>query len=356
MGEVNSQIETRRELTENMSAEDKAVEFKCGFVAIVGRPNVGKSTLVNRLVGQKVSIVTQKSQTTRNRILGIVSRPEAQVILIDTPGLNEGGTALRRHMLQEIAQAMEGVDLLAVMLDASGPIGPGDKAVLQRANQFKGRAILLLNKIDRIAKEKLLPLINTCIHLREWTDIIPISARDGDGIELALKKFAEYLPVGPPLFPTDQVTDQPERFLAGEIVREKAMGVTHKEVPHAIAAIVDSFEETPILTRIRVTLYVEQEGQKGILIGKGGEMLKKIGMAARVEIEALLGVKVFLELHVTVQPGWRDNPAMVRQIDWRTQLSQLSEMSDDLDELNKEGDAMSGDEEVAEDEESGGES
>jgi GTP-binding protein Era len=326
------------QINQKMPTEKASAEFKCGFVAIVGRPNVGKSTLVNRLVGQKVSIVTQKSQTTRNRILGIVTRPEAQVILIDTPGLNEGGTALRRHMLQEVAQAMEGVDLLAIMLDATGPIGPGDRAVLQRANQFKGRAILLLNKIDRIPKEKLLPLIATCTHLREWSDIIPISARDGDGIELALSKFAEYLPVGPPLFPADQVTDQPERFLAGEIVREKAMAVTHKEVPHAIAAIVDSFEESPKLTSIRVTLYVEQEGQKGILIGKGGEMLKKIGTAARAEIETLLGTKVFLETHVTVQPGWRDNPAMVRQIDWRTQLSQLSEMTDDPDELNKESD------------------
>ena len=181
-------------------------------------------------------------------------------------------------------------------------------------------------------------MITTCTHLREWTDIIPISARDGDGIELALRKFAENLPAGPPLFPPDQITDQPERFLAGEIVREKAMVITHKEVPHAIAAIVDSFEESPKLTSIRVTLYVEQEGQKGILIGKGGEMLKKIGTAARVEIEALLGMKVYLELHVTVQPGWRDNPAMVRQIDWRTQLSQLSEMSADLDELNRVSD------------------
>ena len=213
-----TKAELRKELNQKMPTENPSAEFKCGFVAIVGRPNVGKSTLVNRLVGQKVSIVTQKSQTTRNRILGIVTRPEAQVILIDTPGLNEGGTALRRHMLQEVAQAMEGVDLLAIMLDATGPIGPGDRAVLQRANQFKGRAMLLLNKIDRIPKEKLFPLIATCTHLRDWSDIIPISARDGDGIELALRKFAEYLPIGPPLFPADQVTDQPERFLAGEIV------------------------------------------------------------------------------------------------------------------------------------------
>jgi GTP-binding protein Era len=320
------------ERANQMPSGGKSKEFRCGFVAIIGRPNVGKSTLVNRLVGQKISIVTQKPQTTRNRIQGIVNRPGAQVILIDTPGLNEGGTALRRHMLQEIAQAMEGVDMLAVMLDASGPIGPGDKAVLQRASQFQGRAALLINKIDRVPKETLLPLMETCSRMREWEAIIPISARDGDGVESALKIFAENLPVGEPLFPLDQVTDQPERFLAGEIVREKAMSITRQEVPHAIAAIVDSFEEKPKLTLIRVTLYVEQEGQKGILIGRGGEMLKHIGTAARAEIEAMLGVKVFLELHVKVQPGWRDNPAMVRQLDWRTQLEGLSELGDELNE------------------------
>jgi len=334
----------------HMPSGGNSKEFRCGFVAIIGRPNVGKSTLVNRLVGQKISIVTQKPQTTRNRIQGIVNRPDAQVILIDTPGLNEGGTALRRHMLQEIAQAMEGVDLLAVMLDASGPIGPGDKAVLQRANQFNGKAILLINKIDRVPKETLLPTMEACSRLREWVAIVPISARDGDGVESALKEFAENLPVGEPLFPLDQVTDQPERFLAGEIVREKAMSITRQEVPHAIAAIVDSFEEKPKLTLIRVTLYVEQEGQKGILIGRGGEMLKHIGTAARVEIEAMLGVKVFLELHVKVQPGWRDNPAMVRQLDWRTQLEGLSELGDELNEdldkaesLEQEEDDFEGD-------------
>jgi GTP-binding protein Era len=326
-------------------ATDKQAEFKCGYVAILGRPNVGKSTLVNRMVGQKVSIVTQKPQTTRNRILGIVSRPAAQVVLIDTPGLNEGGTALRRHMLQEIAQAMEGVDLLAVMLDASEPLDEGDRAVLRRASQFKGNTVLLLNKVDRIAKEKLLPLIASYNSVREWADIIPISARNGDGIELALQQFAKYLPEGPALYAEDQFTDQPARFLAGEMVREKAMALTHKEVPHAIAAIVDTFEETPGLTRIRVTLFVEQEGQKGILIGKGGEMLKQIGMAARMEIEALLGVKAFLELHVAVQPGWRDNPAMVRQIDWRTQLENLSDLADGDEDVDEEvGDAEASEE------------
>jgi len=325
-----------------MVPDDKK-RFRCGLVAILGRPNVGKSTLVNRLVGQKVSIVTSKPQTTRNRILGIVTRPDAQVVLIDTPGLNQGGTALRRHMLQEIAQAMEGIDLLAVMLDASEPLGEGDQAVLRRAKQFPGAAILLINKIDRIAKEKLLPLMETVSKMREWAEIIPISARNSDGVELALEKFVEHLPEGSPLFPEDQVTDQPMRFLAGEIVREKAMTLTRQEVPHAIGAIVDSFEEGPKLTKIRVTLFVESEGQKGILIGKGGEMLKEIGTAARAEIEGLLGTKVFLETHVTVQPGWRDNPAMVRQIDWRVQLEHLSDLADDdVEDDEQDGHAEAG--------------
>jgi GTP-binding protein Era len=305
--------------------EETQSKFKSGFVAILGRPNVGKSTLVNRLVGQKISIVTPKPQTTRNRITGIVNRPGAQVVLIDTPGLHDARTVLGRQMLRELSQAMEGVDLLVVMLDASEPIGLGDRAVLERASQFPRRAILLLNKIDRMAREHLLPVIDSCSKVRTWTEIIPISASTGDGVDLALGKIIEDLPDGEPFFPSDQVTDQPERFLVSELVREKAMTLTQKEVPHAVAALVDSFEELPKLVRIRVTLYVERDGQKGILIGRGGEMLKQIGTAARKEIEELLDVKVFLELHVKVQPRWRDNPGMVRQLDWRTQVEQLGE-------------------------------
>jgi GTPase len=331
-------------------------EHHAGIVAILGRPNVGKSTLVNRLVGQKVSIVTSKPQTTRNRILGIVTRPNAQVVLIDTPGLHEGGNALRRHMLQEVAQALEGVDLLAVMLDASMALNAADKAVLQRAAQFPGKAILLLNKIDRMPKERLLPLIDSSNKIRDWVEIIPISALTGDGAELVLNEFVKHLPVGDPLYPEDQVTDQPERYLAGEIVREKAMTLTRQEVPHALAAIVDTFEESPKLTRIRVTIYVEQEGQKGIIIGRGGEMLKQIGTAARLEIEKILEQKVFLEIHVKVQPGWRDSAAMVRQIDWRTQLDQLGGLQQELESANEFfDDDEDSDEEGAEEEDDGDE-
>jgi GTP-binding protein Era len=321
-----------------MTEKEKQTQFKSGFVAILGRPNVGKSTLINRLVGQKISIVTPKPQTTRNRIMGIVNTPGAQVVLIDTPGLHDARTVLGKQMNRELTLAMDGVDLLVVMLDASEPIGLGDRAVLERAAQFPGLAILLLNKIDRIAKEHLLPIIDTCSKLRKWEEIIPSSASTGDGVDLALAKLIEYLPVGEPFFPTDQITDQPERFLVGELVREKAMILTQKEVPHAVAALVDSFEENPKLVRIRTTLYVERDGQKGILIGRGGEMLKQIGIAARKEIEALLGTKVFLELHVTVQPGWRDNPAMVRQLDWRTHVEQLGEV-DDLPEVERPAEA-----------------
>jgi GTP-binding protein Era len=229
-------------------------------------------------------------------------------------------------MAGEIAQALEGIDILCAMVDATDRIGHEDREAIGRASGFKGPAILLLNKIDRMPKEKLLPLIEQCRKLREWKEIIPVSALTGDGEKDLLKVIVENLPPNDPFFPVDQYTDQPERFLAAEIVREKAMAATNQEVPHAIASLVDSFEESPTLTRISVSLFVEAEGQKGILIGKQGAMLKKIGTSARIELQALLGTKVFLELHVKTQPGWRNNPAMVRQLDWRNQLEALSDV------------------------------
>ena len=297
--------------------------FKSGFVAIVGRPNAGKSTLVNQLVRRKVAIVSSRPQTTRNRIQGIVNREAAQVVLIDTPGLHKPGTVLGRQMINEIEAALEGIDVLALLLDASEEFGRGDRRVLERANTFGGPAFLLLNKIDLIPKARLLPLMDACSREYDFAEIIPISALTGNGLPLLLDKLIEHLPEGEPYFPSDQFTDQPERFLAAEIIREKAIGLTHHEVPHAIAVLVESFEESEKLIRIRAMIHVERDGQKGILIGKGGEMLKKIGTAARREIEELLGVKIFLELYVKVQPNWRDNPALVRLLDWRRQLEQL---------------------------------
>jgi GTP-binding protein Era len=299
-------------------------KFRSGFVAVVGRPNAGKSTLVNKLVGEKVAIVTSRPQTTRNRIHGIVNRPGAQVVLIDTPGLHRPDSALGKQMMGEVDQAIDAVDALALILDASEEVGQGDRRAFERVSRFEGTRILLLNKIDRVPKTELLPLIEKAGAMGEFAEIIPISALTGDGVERALEKFIEYLPVAAPHFPEDQYTDQPERFLAGEIVREKAMAGTTQEVPHAVAVLVDGFEETAKLIRIRATIYVEREGQKGILIGKGGASLKRIGTEARKELEAILGTKIFLELYVKVQENWRDNPQIVRQLDWHWQLDRMT--------------------------------
>jgi GTP-binding protein Era len=297
--------------------------FRSGFVAVVGKPNAGKSTLVNRLVGQKVAIVTSRPQTTRNRILGIVNRPKAQVVLIDTPGIHRATTLLGRQMMAEVNQAVEGIDLLAVMVDASAGLTREDRLAFDRARQFRRPVFLLLNKIDRIAKLALLPLIESCSKELSFTEIIPVSALTGDGIDLALEKLIAHLPEGEPYFPKDQVTDQPERFLAAEIVREKAMTSTKQEVPHAVAVRIEAFEESQKLVRIGAIISVEREGQKGILIGSGGERLKAIGTAARLELEEILGVKVFLELRVKVDPDWRQDARRVQQLDWRRQLERL---------------------------------
>jgi GTP-binding protein Era len=297
--------------------------FRSGFVAVLGRPNVGKSTFVNRLVGQKVAIVTPRPQTTRNRILGIINRPHAQVVLIDTPGIHRPSTFLGRQMMTEVSQALDGIDLLALMIEASSGLTAGDRLALEHARHFRGPVFLLLNKIDRVAKLTLLPLMETCSREFSFTEIIPISALTGDGVELALERLIAYLPEGEPYFPKDQITDQPERFLAAEIIREKVMTKSRQEVPHAVAVWVEAFEEIEKLIRIRATVCVEREGQKGILIGRGGEKLKAIGTAARQELEEILGVKVFLELRVKVQSDWRRDARIVQQLDWRRQLERL---------------------------------
>lgn len=298
--------------------------FKAGFAAILGRPNAGKSTLVNRLVGQKVAIVSPKPQTTRNRIQGIVNREDAQIVLIDTPGIHKPENELGRQMMEEVRQALQALDVLLLIVDAKAEFGGGDRFALEMVKHARAPAILLLNKVDAMAKERLLPLIERYSKEHEFAEMIPISALTGDGLEIVLNEVVKRLPENPPYFPPDQYTDQPERFLAGEIVREKAIAASRQEVPYAIAVLVDGFAESAKLTRIRATIYVERDGQKGILIGKGGAMLKKIGTEARLELEELLGAKIFLELYVKVQQDWRDRPALVRQLDWHRQLEQLS--------------------------------
>jgi len=302
---------------------------RAGFAAIIGRPNAGKSTLLNRLVGQKIAIVTSKPQTTRNRIQGIVTRPEGQIIFIDTPGLHEPESALGRQMMREVAAALEGIDVLLLVVDASRTLPFADELLLERAKRFQGKTILVLNKIDRLPRPKLLPLIEAFRKAFEFSAIVPISALKGGGCEELMQEILQQLPEGNAYFPEDQITDQPERFLAAEIVREKAIQVMYHEVPYALAVFVEKFEESPKLLRIEATMNVERDTQKKILIGHKGEVLKKIGTAARKELEEIFGVKIYLGLFVKVVPDWRENPQKVRELDWHFQLEGLSQDQDD---------------------------
>jgi len=292
---------------------------------VVGRPNAGKSTLVNTLVGRKIAIVSPRPQTTRNRIQGILSRDDAQIVLIDTPGIHKAENVLGRQMMGETEQALEGIDILSLIVDASVEFGAGDRFSLEWIRRFKGPVFLLLNKVDRVSKPRLLPVIDRYRKLFDFADIFPISALTGEGCFDLVNAWLARLPEGAPYFPPDQFTDQPERFLAAELIREKAIQATREEVPHAVAVRIDSFEERTDLIKIRATLYVEREGQKGILIGKGGDTVKRIGTLARKDIQAVMGARVFLELFVKVRPNWRQNPLWVRQLDWHRELEQLAE-------------------------------
>lgn len=300
--------------------------FRSGFVSIIGRPNAGKSTLLNTLVGEKVAIVTEKPQTTRTRIQGMLNvkaergRPAGQIVFIDTPGVHKPDSRLNRKMMQEIHAALESRDLILLMVDATERFGPADQHVLELVKRSGGTTFLLLNKIDGLPKEKLLPLIDHYSKLHEFQEIIPISATKKQGLETLLDKIIRALPQGPRYFPEDQFTDVPEKFIAAEIVREKILLKTGKELPYATAVVVERFEDTAKLIRIAAAIYCEREGQKAILIGKGGQKLKDIGTAARMELEVLLGKKVFLELFVKVKPGWRESAAFVEELDWRKQL------------------------------------
>jgi GTPase len=304
--------------------------FRSGFVSIIGRPNAGKSTLLNALVGEKLAIVTRKPQTTRNRIQGIVNvekkgkRAAGQIVLIDTPGVHKPINSLNRRMMKEVYDAVEGCDLLLVIVDATGKFDAGDQFVLNLAKKTSIPIILLLNKIDVIPKERLLPLIAQYKELHDFVDVIPISALKEKGLDTLLDAIVRALPEGPHYFPKDQITDQPERFLAAELIREQVLQFTSQEVPHATAVLIDSFEEGARLTRIAATIYCEREGQKAILIGKQGSSLKKIGTQGRLQIERLLGMKVFLELFVKVQPNWRESRHFVEEIDWRRQLETMT--------------------------------
>jgi len=301
--------------------------FRSGFVCILGRPNAGKSTLLNALVGEKLAIISPKPQTTRNRIQGVIHVPKrkgkggGQIVLIDTPGVHKPDSSLGRKMMVEVREALEGCDLVLMIMDVTHKFDPRDQFALDLVKHAGAKAFLILNKVDLIReKSKLLPIIDEYRGLYDFAEVVPISALKRSGLDNLLDMIIAALPAGPAYFPEDQVTDQPARFMAAEIIREQVLLNTSEEIPYATTVIVDSFEEGKRLTHIAATIYCEREGQKGILVGKGGQMLKKIGTRARLEIEPMLGTRAFLELYVKVEPGWRDSRRFVEELDWRRQL------------------------------------
>ncbi|MGA2186113.1 MAG: GTPase Era [Bryobacteraceae bacterium] len=300
-------------------------EHRSGFVSIIGRPNTGKSTLLNALTGSKLAIVSEKPQTTRTSIQGVVNEPGAQIVFIDTPGIHKSDTLFNRRMMETVRAAVDERDLVLFMADASAPMTAADREAVDLARKVRAPTFLLLNKIDRVDdKRALLPLIETYQKLYDFAEYFPISAATGDGLDQLRRAIVARLPEGPHYFPPDYLTDQPERFLAAEIIREKILCTTRQEVPHAIAVLIEKWEDTGKLLRIAATIYVERPGQKAIVIGAKGAMLKSIGSQTRVEIEALFSKKVFLELFVKVRSGWREDPTFLNAIDWRSMTGDSS--------------------------------
>ncbi len=290
---------------------------RAGFVAIAGRPNAGKSTLLNTLVGEKVAITAPQPQTTRTSLQGVVTLPGSQIIFVDTPGIHKSDTLFNKHMMETVRGALRDRDLVLYIADATKPVTEEDELAISALGRSE-KTILVLNKIDCVDdKRLLLPLIEQYQQLFPFLEAIPVSARKGDGIEELKRAVIEKLPESPPLFPEDHLTDQPVRFIAAEMIREHILRATREEVPHAAAVLIDNWEERPSLIRIAATIYVERPGQKTILIGAKGSLLKKIGTRARQEIERLTGRKVFLSLFVKVKPKWREDPEFLHAIDWR---------------------------------------
>lgn len=361
-------------VTRSRSGMIDRMALRSGFVSIIGRPNAGKSTLLNALLGQKLAIVTHKPQTTRTRIQGVLElplrkktgkeagRPAAQVVLVDTPGVHKPETQLDKRMMQEVHDALESRDVVLFLVDATHRLheeppredsGNGgerkvrslgqqrrslsraeDDFALQLVQKLDCPVVLVLNKMDVLPKSALLPLIAHWSSLHPFAEVIPISARKRDNLELLLDKVVAHLPEGRRYLPKDQLTDQPERFLVAELIREKILMLTGEEVPYATAVVVERYQEPKSLkrgkdgklplTRVAAAIYCERTGQKAILIGRAGEMLKRLGTAARKDIEALLGTRVFLELFVKVQEDWRASRGFVEDLDWRRQLEQIA--------------------------------
>ncbi|OLE52694.1 MAG: GTPase Era [Acidobacteria bacterium 13_1_20CM_3_53_8] len=290
--------------------------YHSGYVALIGRPNAGKSTLLNRLVGEKIAAVSNKPQTTRHRIQGVITRAGGQIVMVDTPGVHKPGYLLNRRMMAAVHDALMGVDLVCLIRDASVSTGNGDRFVLDLVKQSGKPALLLLNKTDRLAdKSKLLPLMEWYGSEYDWRSVVPLSALKGDMIEVLLQEIIKNLPEGAPIFDEDELTDQPLRVLVSEIVREKILQTTGEEIPYVTAVVTEKFEEVrPDFTRINCAIFVEKPSQKRIIIGHGAERLKEVGTRARHDIERLLGHRCHLELFVKVEEGWRDKERVLNEL------------------------------------------
>jgi GTPase len=301
----------------NNEMNEKA--FKSGFISIIGRPNVGKSTFINRVIGQKIAIMSDKPQTTRNKVQGVLTTNNAQYIFIDTPGIHKPKHKLGDFMMKVAQNTLKEVDVILFMVNAEEGFGRGEEFILEKFQTVKTPIFLIINKIDRIHPDKLLTVIESYNEKFQFAEIIPISALEGNNIDRLLEVVRKYLPEGPQYYPADQVTDHPERFIITELIREKALHLTREEVPHSLAVVLEKMEKDPNKDMIHVmaTIIVERDSQKGIVIGKQGKMLKEIGKRARVDIENLLGSKVFLEVWVKVQKDWRNKASQLRDYGFR---------------------------------------
>lgn len=286
-------------------------DFHSGFVAIVGRPNVGKSTFLNRVVGQKVAIMSDKAQTTRNKIQGVYTTDDAQIVFIDTPGIHKPQNKLGDFMMESALSALKEVDAVLFMVNATERRGAGDNFIIDRLKNVDKPIFLVINKIDEISPDDLFPIIEQYKEALPFKEVFPISALQGNNVSQLIDKLIDTLPEGPQYYPDDQVTDHPERFIISELIREKVLQLTRQEIPHSVAVYIDKIGNENDKAHIQATIIVERDGQKGIVIGKKGSMLKKIGTLARKDIENLLGSKVYLELWVKVQPRWRDKASLL---------------------------------------------
>ncbi|WP_332690929.1 GTPase Era [Halalkalibacter lacteus] len=293
--------------------------FKSGFVSIIGRPNVGKSTLLNHVIGQKIAIMSDKPQTTRNKIQGVYTSNESQIVFIDTPGIHKPKHKLGDFMMKVAQNTLREVDLVLYVVDAAEVFGSGEEFIIERLENTSTPVFLVINKIDKIQPDKLLAVIDTYRTKYDFKEVIPISALQGNNVPTLMEQITKYLEEGPQYYPSDQVTDHPERFVVGELIREKVLHLTREEVPHSVAVNIEQMKkrESNETVYIGATIIVERSSQKGIIIGKQGSMLKEVGKRARTDIESLLGSKVFLELWVKVQKDWRNKPAHLRDFGFR---------------------------------------